>query len=105
MGEAAARQSDYAFVTSDNPRNEDPEEIIHEIEEGLRRGAGADYAVSVDRREAIRRALHTARPGDTVVIAGKGHEPYQIIGNTTFPFDDRVVARELLDELIAGRNN
>lgn len=106
MGEAAARQSDYAFVTSDNPRSEDPNQIIREIEEGLRRaGASTGYAVSVDRREAIRRALHAARPGDTVLIAGKGHEPYQIIGDTTFPFDDRVVARELLDELIAGRNN
>ncbi len=101
MGEAAARGSDYAVVTSDNPRSEDPMAIIAEIEQGMQ---GASYAVIPDRREAIRTALSEATANDTVVIAGKGHETYQTIGTTSFPFDDRVVARELLDELVAGRN-
>jgi UDP-N-acetylmuramoyl-L-alanyl-D-glutamate--2,6-diaminopimelate ligase len=104
MGEVAARRSDYAIVTSDNPRSEEPLAIIHEVEEGLKR-AGGSYTVKVDRREAIRAALHTATVGDTVVIAGKGHETYQTIGTTSYPFDDRVVTRELLDEFVAGRNH
>ena len=65
---------------------------------------GARYTVVPDRREAIRTALSQAMPNDTVVIAGKGHETYQTIGTASLPFDDRVVARELLDELVAGRN-
>jgi len=101
MGEIAARESDYAIVTSDNPRNEDPGAIISEIEQGMK---GANYRVESDRREAIRTALLEAKEGDTVLIAGKGHETYQTIGSTTYPFDDRVVARELLHELNVGRN-
>jgi len=101
MGEAAARQSDYAIVTSDNPRGEDPMAIIREVEQGMK---GAEYRVVADRREAIRSAMIEARKGDTVVIAGKGHETYQTIGTTSHPFDDRIVARELLDELNAGRH-
>jgi UDP-N-acetylmuramoyl-L-alanyl-D-glutamate--2,6-diaminopimelate ligase len=101
MGEIAARDSDYAIVTSDNPRGEDPMEIIREIEAGMR---GTQHKVIVDRREAIRAALAAAKKGDTVVIAGKGHEPYQTIGTTSYEFDDRVVARELLNELVTGRN-
>ena len=101
MGEIAARDSDYAIVTSDNPRSEDPMEIIREIEAGMR---GTQHKVIVDRREAIRAALAAAKKADTVVIAGKGHEPYQTIGTTSYEFDDRVVARELLNELVTGRN-
>ena len=101
MGAIAVRGSDYVIVTSDNPRGEDPKAIIQEIEEGMK---GASYAVEVDRREAIRLGLGAAKEGDTVVIAGKGHESYQTIGTTSHPFDDRVVARELLHELDAGRN-
>ena len=101
MGEAAARESDYAIVTSDNPRSEDPKAIIKEIEKGMK---GARYLVVVDRREAIRAALLEAKEGDTVVLAGKGHETYQTIGTTSHPFDDRAVARELLHELNPGRN-
>jgi len=104
MGEAAAHGADRIFVTSDNPRSEDPLAIIAEIEPGLKQ-AGGDYQVVPDRREAIRAALAAANGGDTVVIAGKGHETYQIIGNRTFPFDDKAVARELLDELNSGRSN
>ena len=101
MGEIAARDSDYAIVTSDNPRSEDPMEIIREIEAGMR---GTQHKVIVDRREAIRAAFAAAKKADTVVIAGKGHEPYQTIGTTSYEFDDRVVARELLNELVTGRN-
>jgi UDP-N-acetylmuramoyl-L-alanyl-D-glutamate--2,6-diaminopimelate ligase len=101
MGEAAARRADFTVLTSDNPRGEDPLAIIREIEPGLR---DARYAVIPDRRIAIRHALETARPGDTVVLAGKGHEPYQAVGNQVLPFDDRIVARELLDGLVTGRS-
>jgi UDP-N-acetylmuramoyl-L-alanyl-D-glutamate--2,6-diaminopimelate ligase len=101
MGAIAARASDYAIVTSDNPRSEDPMTIIQEIEKGMK---GAQHDVFVDRREAIGAALAMAKENDSVVIAGKGHEPYQTIGQTSHPFDDRVVARELLNELGSGRN-
>jgi UDP-N-acetylmuramoyl-L-alanyl-D-glutamate--2,6-diaminopimelate ligase len=101
MGEIAARAADFAIVTSDNPRTEDPMAIIAEIVKGME---GGQYLVIPDRREAIRAALAKARRDDTVVIAGKGHETYQTIGTTSHPFDDRVVARELLDEFVAGRN-
>jgi len=101
MGQAAAGGSDLAFVTSDNPRGEDPRAIIREIEEGLK---GAAYRVEIDRREAIRGALLEAREGDTVLIAGKGHETTQTIGTASLPFDDRLIAKETLDELNAGRN-
>jgi UDP-N-acetylmuramoyl-L-alanyl-D-glutamate--2,6-diaminopimelate ligase len=101
MGAAAAKSSDEAIVTSDNPRSEDPMTIIQEILEGMK---GANYRVEADRREAIRIALAEAKAGDTVLIAGKGHEAYQTIGATSHPFDDRLVAKELLHELNAGRN-
>ena len=101
MGEVAARGSDYAVVTSDNPRTEDPIQIVKEIEEGMK---SSNYRVEIDRRKAIRSALEQAKEGDTVLIAGKGHETYQTIGTTTQPFDDRLVAKELLHELNAGRN-
>jgi len=104
MGAVAARYSDYAVVTSDNPRTEDPHEIIGQIEEGIRGGPASRYTVEPDRREAIRLALKMANSGDTVVIAGKGHEAYQTIGTMSYPFDDRVVTRELIDELVIGRN-
>jgi UDP-N-acetylmuramoyl-L-alanyl-D-glutamate--2,6-diaminopimelate ligase len=101
MGKVAAFESDYAIVTSDNPRGEDPMAIIREIEAGMGDG---QHRTIVDRREAIRAALTEAREGDTVIIAGKGHEIYQTIGQSSYPFDDRAVARELLHELVTGRN-
>ena len=101
MGEVAVRESDCAIVTSDNPRSEDPIAIIKEIEEGME---GVEHKVEVDRRKAIRLALLEAKEGDTVLIAGKGHETYQTIGTTVHPFDDRVVTKELLHELNIGRN-
>jgi UDP-N-acetylmuramoyl-L-alanyl-D-glutamate--2,6-diaminopimelate ligase len=107
MGEAAALESDLAIVTSDNPRTEDPMSILREIVPGLKKvgaRAGEDYHIIADRREAIRFALQNAVAGDTVLIAGKGHETYQIIGTQVLPFDDRAVARELLHEFATGRN-
>jgi UDP-N-acetylmuramoyl-L-alanyl-D-glutamate--2,6-diaminopimelate ligase len=96
MGEAAARGADVAIVTSDNPRTEDPSAILAAIEPGVIAGGlsrqsdlASGYDVCEDRREAIRRAVFAARPGDTVLIAGKGHEDYQIRGTTKVHFDDR----------------
>ncbi len=100
MGKVAARLADVVVVTSDNPRSEDPAAIIEAIVEGVAeaRPRGADAAL-VDRREAIATALGWARPGDVVVIAGKGHEVGQQIGEQTIPFDDRDVAGETLVRL------
>ncbi|HEX8162759.1 MAG TPA: UDP-N-acetylmuramoyl-L-alanyl-D-glutamate--2,6-diaminopimelate ligase [Pyrinomonadaceae bacterium] len=95
MGEAAASLSDVVVLTSDNPRTEDPEAILRDAEVGLKR-VGKPYLKIADRREAITRAVGEARGGDVVVIAGKGHETYQIIGAETAHFDDREVAREAL---------
>ena len=98
MGEIAARLADVAILTSDNPRSEDPEAILDEVEAGM----GSASAVAVveregDRRVAIRRAVAAARPGDVVVIAGKGHEQGQeFAGGRKEPFDDRLVAAEAL---------
>jgi UDP-N-acetylmuramoyl-L-alanyl-D-glutamate--2,6-diaminopimelate ligase len=99
MGEIAARLADRIWVTSDNPRTESPEAIIDEIVVGLRR-AGAEERLmrESDRRQAIAAALGWAGPDDTVVIAGKGHETYQVVGTQTLPFDDRAVARQILQE-------
>ena len=103
MGEIAARLADRAWVTSDNPRSERPEAIIAEIVAGIpTAGAGLDRHVTItDRKAAIRSALTWARAGDVVVIAGKGHETYQIIGSKILPFDDREVARAALADLRA----
>ncbi|AEF95182.1 UDP-N-acetylmuramoyl-L-alanyl-D-glutamate--2,6-diaminopimelate ligase [Desulfotomaculum nigrificans CO-1-SRB] len=96
MGEIAARYSDLPVVTSDNPRTEDPQKIIEDILVGLQGKDPGSYLVIADRREAINRAINLAEPGDVVVIAGKGHEDYQIIGTTKYHFDDREVAAEAL---------
>ncbi len=95
MGEIAANRSDIVFATSDNPRSEDPLVILKEIETGLRRGP-ASYNIIPDRRLAIESAISMARKGDIVVIAGKGHEDYQIIGSRTIEFDDRKIALGLI---------
>ena len=99
MGRAGGELSDLAVVTSDNPRSEDPEAIVREVAAGAE-GQAAEVAVEVDRRAAIALALAAARPGDTVVIAGKGHEQGQeFAGGRKVPFDDREVAREELHKL------
>lgn len=93
MGEAVKRLADLVVVTSDNPRTEDPDAIIDDIVEGL---AGTDFVRIADRREAIAAALSEARAGDTVVLAGKGHETYQVIGTEKRPFDERQIVRDTL---------
>jgi UDP-N-acetylmuramoyl-L-alanyl-D-glutamate--2,6-diaminopimelate ligase len=95
MGEAVGRLADLAFATSDNPRGEDPAAILADVRAGLERGT-AGFALEPDRRTAIARALNTARSGDIVLIAGKGHEAWQELGNRRIPFDDRRVALEEL---------
>ena len=113
MGAIAARWSDRVVVTSDNPRSEDPQAIIEEILPGLRTqglaqvnaeqlpafAAGKAFAAEPDRRRAIEAALRTAHAGDTVLIAGKGHETYQVIGSRTIHFDDREEAAAILEKL------
>ena len=110
MGEIAARLSDLTVVTSDNPRSEDPLKIIDQVEAGVRQVCthrlengelssawqGNAYLVEPDRWAAIAAAIHAAREGDAVLIAGKGHETYQILADRTIHFDDREVAREIL---------
>jgi UDP-N-acetylmuramoyl-L-alanyl-D-glutamate--2,6-diaminopimelate ligase len=112
MGGIAGRMADLALVTSDNPRSEDPLAIIAEVETGLIAaglgriapeavGRKAGYVVEPDRRAAIALALKLAAPGDIVVIAGKGHEDYQLVAGRRLDFDDRAVVREL----VAGRGH
>lgn len=97
MGKAALA-ADFAVVTSDNPRTESPDAIIEDIVVGMQE-CGERFSVEPDRKRAIEHALSLAHPGDSVLIAGKGHEDYQIIGTTKHPFDDREVARQALKEL------
>jgi UDP-N-acetylmuramoyl-L-alanyl-D-glutamate--2,6-diaminopimelate ligase len=100
MGVVASRLSDVIVITSDNPRSEDPVRIIEEIQRGItpdtRRDEAQRQFAIVDRRDAIVKAVEMARPGDVVLVAGKGHEKYQVIGERTLPFDDVAVAREAL---------
>jgi UDP-N-acetylmuramoyl-L-alanyl-D-glutamate--2,6-diaminopimelate ligase len=96
MAEAVRRFADVIVVTSDNPRTEDPERILDDLEQGLE---GEEFERVVDRHLAIRHAMKVARSGDTVVLAGKGHETYQVIGQKKLPFDERVVVREFLEEV------
>jgi UDP-N-acetylmuramoyl-L-alanyl-D-glutamate--2,6-diaminopimelate ligase len=100
MGAVAGRLSDVIVITSDNPRSEDPGRIIEEIQRGLtadtRRDSAQRMLAIVDRREAIAAAVDLARAGDLVLVAGKGHEKYQVIGSEVLPFDDVAVAREAL---------
>jgi len=95
MGQIATHRADVTFVTSDNPRTEDPATILDEIFRGVPRNAGAERVL--DRRAAIRDAVARAQPGDVVLVAGKGHESGQIIGDRVEPFDDRVVVREAIE--------
>jgi UDP-N-acetylmuramoyl-L-alanyl-D-glutamate--2,6-diaminopimelate ligase len=106
MGAVAARLSDFVVLTSDNPRSENPTRIIDEImrglaptpEPGASKRPGPAYVVNPDRRSAIEFAIRTAQSGDLVLIAGKGHEKYQVVGDRTLPFDDVDVARAALEQ-------
>jgi UDP-N-acetylmuramoyl-L-alanyl-D-glutamate--2,6-diaminopimelate ligase len=103
MGRAAVEFSDVVILTSDNPRTEDPLAILREVEAGVRealqRRPSVQYHMVADRREAIGTAVRLARPGDILLIAGKGHEDYQIVGTKKMHFDDREVAREAIQQL------
>lgn len=100
MGKIGVDCSELAIITSDNPRTENPRQIIEDISMGLPEKAveGKDYLIIPDRRQAIEKSLQLAEPGDTVIIAGKGAEDYQIIGTEKFHFDDREIVRALLDD-------
>ena len=95
MGAVAARLSDQVLLTSDNPRSEDPASIVKDIEFGLVDN-DTPWEVELDREQTIVGAIGNARPGDLVVIAGKGHERHQIIGTSNLPFEDVAVARSAL---------
>jgi UDP-N-acetylmuramoyl-L-alanyl-D-glutamate--2,6-diaminopimelate ligase len=101
MGEVAARRADLVVLTSDNPRSEDPQAIIRAVESGI--PDSTPLVVEPDRRRAIAVALDRAGPGDVVLVAGKGHEATQVIGDEVLPFDDRVVVRDLLTPGEPGR--
>ncbi len=99
MGEISGRIADFTFLTSDNPRTEDPEEIVKQIEEGMKKTKGK-YKVVVDRTEAIKEAIKMANKRDIIVLAGKGHEPYQEINGEKYPYDERII----VNEIIEGKN-
>jgi UDP-N-acetylmuramoyl-L-alanyl-D-glutamate--2,6-diaminopimelate ligase len=92
MGQIAEQRADYAIVTSDNPRTEDPDSIIDDIEAGMR---SSNHERVTDRLSAIKRALEVAKPDDIVLLAGKGNETYQVRGTTSYPFDEKEIVREL----------
>ncbi len=102
MGAAAGTLADWTIITSDNPRTENPEAIMEEIVAGIRQTGRDQFEVEVDRRSAIKKALSKARKGDYILIAGKGHEDYQILNDRVIHFDDAEVVRELLEEMDRG---
>jgi len=95
MGKIAERGSDCAIVTSDNPRTEDPDAIIDDIEAGM---GDKRHERITDRHAAIQRAIEMARDGDIVLLAGKGHETYQIRGTTSYPFDEKEIVQQIVGE-------
>ena len=95
MASIAEKQADLIFLTSDNPRTEDPQAILNDMIQGLAKPQHA--VVEVERRQAIRQAIEAAQTGDVVLIAGKGHETYQIIGQQVLHFDDREEAQKCLE--------
>jgi len=97
MGEVSGNLSDFSIITSDNPRTEDPISIIEDIKTGINKTKG-EYTIIPDRREAIKYSLKNAKKGDIIVLAGKGHEDYQEINHVKYPFDERKVIAEILDE-------
>ena len=97
MGEISGRIADYTIITSDNPRTEDPQKIVDQIEEGIKKTKGK-YTVVVDRVEAIKEAIKMADKKDIIVLAGKGHEPYQEINGVKYPFDERVIVNSIINK-------
>lgn len=104
MGEISGRMSDYTIITSDNPRSEKPELIALDVEVGLQRVKCINYEIVLDRAGAIKRAVELCLPEDTLLIAGKGHENYQIIGNEKIPYNDKEVAIKILTEKYSRKN-
>ncbi|MCX8130127.1 MAG: UDP-N-acetylmuramoyl-L-alanyl-D-glutamate--2,6-diaminopimelate ligase [Clostridia bacterium] len=102
MGEISGKIADFTVITSDNPRTEEPVEIINDIEEGIKK-TNAEYIKIVDRRQAISYAIENAQMNDIIVLAGKGHETYQIFKDKTIHFDEREVVREILDQSTTGK--
>jgi len=98
MGEISGRIADYTIITSDNPRTEEPEKIVEQIEQGIKKTNGK-YTVIVDRKEAIKEAIKMAKKQDIIVLAGKGHEPYQEINGVKHPFDERIIVREIINKM------
>lgn len=96
MGEISGRIADYTIITSDNPRTEEPKKIIDQIEEGIRKTKGK-YSVIVDRTEAIKYAIKMANKRDIIVLAGKGHETYQEINGKKYPYDERMIVKEIIE--------
>ena len=96
MGRVASRLADVSILTSDNPRNEDPESILDDMMEGVPTSARERVLRIVNREEAIRTACMLARAGDIILVAGKGHEDYQVIGNKKMPFDDMLILQQNL---------
>ncbi len=99
MGRIADMLADWTILTSDNPRSEDPLAIISEIETGFENTGEKKYEIEPDRRKAIRKALLIGKEGDYILVAGKGHEDYQIIGDKILPFKDAEVIRDILQEM------
>ena len=97
MGEISGRIADYTIITSDNPRTEEPKKITDQIEEGIKKTKGK-YTVIVDRKEAIKAAIEMATSKDLILLAGKGHEPYQEINGVKYPFDERIIVKELIEK-------
>ena len=98
MGEIAGRIADYSIVTSDNPRTEEPEKIIKDIENGISKTKGK-YEIIVDRKEAIAKAIKMANKNDLIILAGKGHEPYQEINKVKYPFDERIIVKDIINNM------
>ncbi len=104
MGEISGKIANYTIITSDNPRTEDPEKIVNQIEEGIKKTKGK-YECIVDRTEAIKKAIEMAQKNDIVVLAGKGHETYQEINHVKNPYDERVIIKNIIEEIISERNS
>ena len=99
MGEISGKIADYTIITSDNPRTEDPQKIVDQIEEGIKKTKGK-YEVVVDRVEAIEHAIKMANKRDIIILAGKGHEPYQEINGVKHPFDERIIVRDIVEKIV-----
>ena len=103
MGEISGRIANYSIITSDNPRTENPDSIVKQIEEGIKKTKGK-YECIVNRTEAIKKAIMMANKEDIIVLAGKGHETYQEINHIKNPYDERIIVRDLVDEIIEERS-